>query len=53
VLRGYSDAWFSAAKRRKAGDGEVRFPRRRLSVRFCHGEVRLAGQISQFPVHPS
>jgi hypothetical protein len=25
VLRRYSDAWFSAAKRRKAGNGEVRF----------------------------
>jgi hypothetical protein len=29
VLRRYSDAWFSAAKRRRAGESEVRFPRRR------------------------
>src|SRR5258708_2786570 len=37
VLRRFSDAWFSAAKRRKAGDLEVRFPRRRrglMSVRW-------------------
>lgn len=44
VLRRYSDAWFSAAKRRKAGEIEVRFPRRRRSlmqVRFYHGTFTL------------
>ena len=29
VLRRFSDAWFSAAKRRTAGDVDARFPRRR------------------------
>ena len=29
VLRRYSDAWFSAAKRRRARDRSARFPRRR------------------------
>jgi hypothetical protein len=29
VLRRYSDAWFAAAGRRKAGDASARFPRRR------------------------
>src|SRR5690349_20725909 len=32
VLRRYSDAWFAAAKRRKAGNTAVRFPRRRRSL---------------------
>jgi putative transposase len=47
VLRRYFDAWFSAAKRRKAGDGAVRFARRRrrlLAVRFYHGTFALAGR---------
>src|SRR5690349_8855038 len=29
VLRAYSDAWMSAARRRRAGDVKARFPRRR------------------------
>jgi hypothetical protein len=32
VLRRYTDAWFSAAARRKAGALEVRYPRRRLAA---------------------
>jgi hypothetical protein len=32
VLRRYSDAWFTAAKRRKAGDASARFPRRRRGL---------------------
>jgi putative transposase len=32
VLRRYSDAWFSAAARRKAGATEVRYPRRRRAL---------------------
>ncbi|MEV4343677.1 transposase [Actinoplanes sp. NPDC049596] len=46
VLRRYSDAWFSAAARRKAGAAEVRYPRRRRSlmpVRFYHGTFNLDG----------
>jgi IS605 OrfB family transposase len=52
VLRRYSDAWFSAAKRRKAGHTEVRFPRRRrqlLPVRFYHGTFRLDGRRVRLP----
>lgn len=44
VLRRYSDAWFSAAKRRRDGHAEVRFPRRRRSlqpVRYYHGTFIL------------
>ncbi|BEL03695.1 hypothetical protein Q0Z83_018860 [Actinoplanes sichuanensis] len=47
VLRRYSDAWFSAAARRKAGHAEVRFPRRRrglLPVRWYHGTFDLDGR---------
>ena len=32
VLRRYSDAWFAAAKRRRAGDARARFPRRRRAL---------------------
>src|SRR5258707_13866696 len=44
VLRRYADAWFTAAKRRKAGDTLARFPRRRrrlLPVRYYHGTFTL------------
>lgn len=46
VLRRYSEAWFAAAKRRKAGDAAVRFPRRRrrmVPVRWYAGTFGLAG----------
>jgi IS605 OrfB family transposase len=52
VLRRYSDAWFSAAARRKAGAGEVRFPRRRRSlmpVRWYHGTFTLIGRRLRLP----
>jgi putative transposase len=52
VFRGFSDAWFSAAKRRKAGQVQVRFPRRRrrlLPVRWYHGTFTLAGQRVRLP----
>lgn len=52
VLRRYSDAWFSAAKRRKAGHTEVRFPRRRrglMPVRWYHGTFQLVGRRLRLP----
>jgi hypothetical protein len=47
VLRRYSDAWFAAAQRRRAGDPTARYPRRRrrlLPVRYYHGTFALAGR---------
>ncbi|WP_432986283.1 RNA-guided endonuclease InsQ/TnpB family protein [Dactylosporangium sp. CA-233914] len=52
VLRRFSDAWFSAAKRRKAGDVSARFPRRRrglVPVRWYHGTFRLDGRRLRLP----
>lgn len=52
VLRRYSDAWFSAAARRKAGHADVRFPRRRralMPVRWYHGTFTLAGRSLRLP----
>src|SRR5215469_1830790 len=53
VLRRYSDAWFAAAARRKAGDGAARFPRRRrrmMPVRWYHGTFALQGRRLRIPV---
>jgi putative transposase len=53
VLRRYSDAWFAAAKRRKAGDASARYPRRRrglVPVRWYHGTFRLNGRVLAIPV---
>jgi hypothetical protein len=52
VLRRFSDAWFSAAKRRKAGDVGVGFPRRRrrlTPVRWYHGTFTLDGHRVRLP----
>ncbi|GAA3274185.1 transposase [Dactylosporangium vinaceum] len=52
VLRRFSDAWFAAAKRRKAGDLAARFPRRRralLPVRWYHGTFVLNGRRLRLP----
>lgn len=52
VLRRYSDAWFSAAKRRRAGDASVRFARRRrrlMAVRWYHGTFRIEGRRVRVP----
>ncbi|WP_328365594.1 transposase [Micromonospora zamorensis] len=52
VLRRYSDAWFSAAARRRAGHGEVRYPRRRRSlmpVRWYHGTFGLSERRLRLP----
>ena len=46
VLRAYSDAWMSAARRRRTGEGSVRFPRRRrglVPVRCYAGTFTLDG----------
>jgi transposase len=53
VLRRYADAWFAAAKRRRAGDATARFPRRRrrmVPLRWYHGTFRLDGRVLQVPV---
>jgi hypothetical protein len=53
VLRRYSDAWFTAAKRRNEGDQTARFPRRRralVPLRWYHGRFTLAGRRLQIPV---
>ena len=53
VLRRYSDAWFAAAKRRRAGDITARFPRRRrrvVPVRWYHGTFGLDGRRLRVPV---
>jgi IS605 OrfB family transposase len=52
VLRRYSDSWFAAAARRKAGRAEVRFPRRRralMAVRWYHGKFTLDGRSVRLP----
>jgi IS605 OrfB family transposase len=52
VLRRFSDAWFSAAARRKAGHAEVRYPRRRralMPVRWYHSTFVLAGRGVRLP----
>jgi putative transposase len=53
VLRRYSDAWFAAAKRRKAGESTARYPRRKqrlLPVRYYHGTFTLDGRRLRLPV---
>jgi len=53
VLCRYSDAWFAAAKRRKAGDTSARFPRRKRSlvpVRWYSGRFTLDGRVLRLPV---
>ena len=53
VLRGYSDSWHCAAKRRKAGDLSARYPRRRralVPVSWYHGTFTLDGRLLKIPV---
>jgi IS605 OrfB family transposase len=53
VLRRYSDAWFQAAKRHKAGQQNAGFPRRKralVPVRFYHGTFMLDGTQVRLPV---
>src|SRR5438874_193603 len=52
VIRRYSEQWFEAARRRKAGTA-AGFPRRRkalLPVRYYHGTFRLDGERLRIPV---
>jgi IS605 OrfB family transposase len=47
VLQRYSDAWFQAANRRKAGQQHTGFPRRKralVPVRFYNGTFRIEGR---------
>jgi IS605 OrfB family transposase len=53
VLRRYSDAWFHAANRRRAGQQDAGFPRRKralVPVRFHHGTFCIQGQRVRLPV---
>jgi len=53
VLKRYSDAWFQAAKRHKAGQQDTGFPRRKramVPVRFYHGTFCIQGQRVRLPV---
>src|SRR5246127_644651 len=48
----YSDAWFAAAQRRRAGDERARFPRRRralMPLRWYHGTFTLTGRVLRIP----
>src|SRR5438067_127049 len=52
VIRRYSEEWFEAARRRKAGTA-AGFPRRKkalLPVRYYHGTFRLDGERLRIPV---
>jgi IS605 OrfB family transposase len=53
VLRRYADAWFQAANRRKAGQKDAGFPRRKralVPVRFYNGRFKIDGQRVRLPV---
>ena len=53
VLRRYSDAWFAAAKERKAGNGSARYPRRRrrlMPLRFYSGTFSVTRDRVRLPV---
>jgi hypothetical protein len=53
VLRRYSDAWFTTARRRAGRAVAVRFPRRKrglVPVRYYHGTFELCGRRLRLPV---
>jgi IS605 OrfB family transposase len=53
VLRRYSDAWFQAARRRKAGQQNAGFPRRKralVPVRFYNGRFKIDGRRIRLPI---
>jgi hypothetical protein len=53
VLQRYADAWFQAANRRKAGQKDAGFPRRKralVPVRCYQGTFKIDGQRVRLPV---
>jgi IS605 OrfB family transposase len=53
VLRRYAGAWFEAARRRRQGQQQAGFPRRKhalVPVRFYYGTFQLDGQRVRLPV---
>jgi putative transposase len=53
VLRRYADAWHQAARRRRQGQKQTGFPRRKralVPVRFYHGTFQLDGARVRLPV---
>jgi IS605 OrfB family transposase len=53
VLRHYADAWHQAAKRRKTGQQDAGFPRRKralVPMRCYHGTFTIQGQRVRLPV---
>jgi putative transposase len=53
VLRRYADAWHQATRRRRQGQQQAGFPRRKhalVPVRFYHGTFQLDGQRVRLPV---
>jgi IS605 OrfB family transposase len=53
VLRRYADAWHQAAKRRRSGQQQAGFPRRKralMPIRFYHGTFQLDGRRVRLPV---
>ena len=53
VLQRYADAWFQAANRRKAGQKDAGFPRRKralVPVRYYHGTFKIDGLRVRLPV---
>jgi IS605 OrfB family transposase len=52
IVRRYSDAWMSTAKRRKAGDRSARYPRRKkglMASRYYAGTFLLEGRRLRIP----
>jgi putative transposase len=52
VLRRYADAWHQAAKRRRQGQQQAGFPRRKhalVPVRFYHGTFQVDGRRVRLP----
>jgi IS605 OrfB family transposase len=53
VLRRYSDAWYQAANRRRQGQQQAGFPRRKhalVPVRFYHGTFQLDRRRVRLPI---
>jgi len=53
VLRRYSDAWMTTAKKRRAGDASAHYPRRKKGLvpsRYYAGTFRLEGRQLKIPI---